>query len=183
MACKTQGVCGICECSLGTKVVAKNIDRLVVSLVWWAWRFPVVESSEDSNTGVDGGEIVVEVVGVGLTAIESKLDIDSSSDSISIQILSISDVISIIIGSWSDIGGKYDIDVGLIVGGDVSSIEADDGIAYLEQNVIVDSWDIQCVVSLIENGGIDAEDTVEGGYLHFEGDGKGPFVKVEFMEG
>ena len=28
-------------------------------------------------------------------------------------------------------------------------------------------------MSLIENGGIDAEDTVEGGYLHFEGDGKG----------
>ena len=57
----------------------------------------MVESSEDSNTGVDGGEIVVEVVGVGLTAIESKLDIDSSSDSISIQILRISDVVSIII--------------------------------------------------------------------------------------
>ena len=57
----------------------------------------MVESSEDSNTGVDGCIIIVEVVGVGLTAIESKLDMDSSSDSISIQILSISDVVSIII--------------------------------------------------------------------------------------
>ena len=33
-------------------------------------------------------------------------------------------------------------------------------------------------MGLIENGGLDAEDTVEGGCLHFEGNGKGHDMDV-----
>ena len=86
----------------------------------------MVEAPGDCQRGGGGGEVVVEVVGLGLAAIESELHMDSPGNPISVHVSLGGDIVSVVVGSKSYVNPEDDVYKGLVVVGDEILIEVDD---------------------------------------------------------
>ena len=79
--------------------MAEDCAGLIEGKIASAGGDTVVEASEYCQRGRRGGEVVVEVVGLGLTPIQRELHMDCPRYSISVHVGISSDVVSVVVGS------------------------------------------------------------------------------------
>ena len=59
----------------------------------------MVEASEDCQRGGRGGEVVIEIVGLGLTPVQRELHMNCTRNPISVHVGLGGDIVSIVVGS------------------------------------------------------------------------------------
>ena len=112
----------------------------------------VVEAPENSQRGGRGGEVVVEVVGLGLAAIEREFHMDCPGNPISVHVGLGGDIVSVVVGSKSYVGPEDDVNEGLVVVSDKILIEADDRVGNFGEDIVEGCGDVEGVVGGVEDG-------------------------------